>query len=140
MTGLDDLASALIEGAPDGVVVSQRGIVLFANSAAAKMLGFETPEALVGASLPSLLDPEDAREMGRRTQLMLQTGERFAPRVYRANRKGGGKTRELVDIPIVVLSTSWRIVVFRSLSERKPRSPPSPLVFCSKAITSNRSP
>jgi PAS domain S-box-containing protein len=119
LDGLDQLAAALIEGAPDGVVVSQRGVVLFANLAAAKMLGFENGDALVGVALPSLLDPEDGREMGRRIQLMMQTGERFAPRIYRANRRGGGKTSaEITSIPFTWKGAPAVLAFARDVSER----------------------
>ncbi len=119
LDGMDQLAAALIEGAPDGVVVSQRGAVLFANAAAARLLGFDSPEALHGVSLPSLLDPEDAAEMGRRTQLMFQTGERFPPRVYRANRKGGGKTSaEITSLPFVWKGSPAVLAFARDVTER----------------------
>ena len=119
MEGLDHLAAALIDGAPDGILVSQRGVVLFSNQAAATLLGYPSAEALVGASLVSMLEPEDAREMERRTRLMLQTGERFPQRVYRANRRGGGSTlAEITSRPFEWKGEPAVIAFARDVSDR----------------------
>jgi PAS domain S-box-containing protein len=116
---LDQLGAALLEGAPDGVVVSSRGVILFANALAAQMLGYESPASLEGVLLPTLLDPDDGAEMLRRTQLMLQTGARFPARVYRANRKGGGKiSAEITSVPFEWQGQSAVLAFARDVSER----------------------
>ena len=101
-TPLEGIALALVEGAPDGVVVSHDGTVLFANEAAARMLGYESPRAMEGVPLSQWLLPEEAQEMGRRIHAMLTTGERFPPREYGARRLDGSPLRaEITSTPFV---------------------------------------
>ncbi|MFO0685722.1 MAG: ATP-binding protein [Sandaracinus sp.] len=78
---------ALVETAPDGVVISERLTIRFANRAAATMLG--VPEdALAGRSLADFLVPGDVERMGERLRRM-HHGEVLAPTVYRARRADG---------------------------------------------------
>lgn len=88
----------VIEAAPDGIVISRRGVVLEANPAAAKMLGHDTPAELVGVSLHSLMSPVDVTAMTERVAAVHE-GALLTPRVYEARRKDG--TRVLAEITSV---------------------------------------
>ncbi len=79
----------LMEDAPDGVVISRRGNVLWANDAAARLLGVRDGAALVGRSLDDHLDAEGARVMRERIAHSMATGERGLPHEYRARREDG---------------------------------------------------
>ena len=48
----------LVERSPDGILISQGGILVFANQAAAQLCGAADPEELVGRSLTDLLHPD----------------------------------------------------------------------------------
>jgi PAS domain S-box-containing protein len=78
---------ALLEVAPDGVVILQRGLIRYANRAAGALLGL--PEAeLLGRSLGEFMDDDEVAVMRERLDAM-KRGEQFAPRPYRARRKDG---------------------------------------------------
>jgi PAS domain S-box-containing protein len=78
----------LVENAPDGVVVSREGVVLYANRAAASLLGYGDVSDLVGKPM-TFLDKQSLETMRRRIQRMAATGERLVPREYPARRRDG---------------------------------------------------
>ena len=97
---IDALYRSVIEGAPDGVVVSRDRVVVWANPSAARMLGFAAPEALLGRKVNEMLLPADAAEMNVRVQGMLERAERYPVRSYRAVRPDGQTVvAEITSIP-----------------------------------------
>jgi len=91
----------LMEDAPDGVVISRRGGVLWANDAAARLLGVESGASLIGRSLEEFLDEEGIRTMRARIEHAIKSGERGVPYQYRA-RHGDGTwvVAEITSHPI----------------------------------------
>jgi PAS domain S-box-containing protein len=87
--GEDDFR-ALVENAPDAIVVSRNGIVLYANAAAARLLGHDDVAELVGKPM-TFLDRQSVEVMRRRIEQMAVTGERLVPREYPARRKDGSE-------------------------------------------------
>jgi PAS domain S-box-containing protein len=77
-----------VENAPDAIVVSRDGIILYANPAAATLLGYDDVSDLVGKPM-TFLDGKSAEIMRRRVEHMAATGERLIPREYRAWRRDG---------------------------------------------------
>ena len=49
----------LVDLAPDGVVVHERGVIRYANPAAARLLRATAPDALVGTNILELVHPDD---------------------------------------------------------------------------------
>jgi two-component system, cell cycle sensor histidine kinase and response regulator CckA len=47
---------ALVEGAPDGIVLSRNGVILYVNAAAVRLLGFDRPEELLGRPMSIFLE------------------------------------------------------------------------------------
>ncbi len=89
----------LFESAPDGIVVSREGVVLEANPAAARMLGFAAAQELIGTSLRALLSPVETKVMGERIAAARE-GARLAPRAYEARRADGLRmTAEITSVP-----------------------------------------
>ena len=90
---------SVIEGAPDGIVISRNGIVLEANRAAATMLGFDSPKALAGFSLFQLLTPADAAVMVQRVQAG-RNGAVLTPRTYHVRKQDGSRLiAEITSVP-----------------------------------------
>ncbi len=86
----------LIEQSPDAVVISRRGLILEANPAAARMLGVESAQQLLGLSLAQFVVGEDASAMRERMASVARGEHPGPPRVYRATRADG--ERVLVEI------------------------------------------
>jgi uncharacterized protein len=78
----------IVDRAPDGIVASRDGVVLYANDAAALLLGHTTPASLVGQSMATFLDAESLSTMRRRIQ-QIGEGDRLVPREYAAKRRDG---------------------------------------------------
>lgn len=109
---------ALVEAAPDGVVVSRRGVVLFANAAALRLLGCQEPSDLVGRSMGEFLSPDDMRVMQERI-MASRGGENLGPRTYRAKRKDGGEVAaEITSLPLPWEGGPAVIAFARDVTER----------------------
>src|SRR6185436_16217228 len=79
----------MVEGAPDGMVISRDGVVLYANPAAVRLLGYDSPSDLVGNYMAQFLAPDSLATMRRRIERMRVTGESPTPREYQARRRDG---------------------------------------------------
>ena len=72
----------LVEAAPDGVVILQRGTIVFMNPKAARLLGVDSVDAALGRPIASFLPPADAALAGQRIMAMLRDGIEFPPSEY----------------------------------------------------------
>jgi PAS domain S-box-containing protein len=91
----------LIELAPDAVWINDGRRLRFANPMAARMLRYESVDALVATDPREIIAPEDQVSMRERTQQMIRTGESLPPREYRTRRSDGTwVTTEVHSIPI----------------------------------------
>lgn len=108
----------LIEAAPDGVVVSQRGLVKYANPAALRLLGYERVDELVGQSMSTFLSAEDVQIMRERI-MAIARGARLPPRVYPARRRDGvAIAAEITSLPIRWEGEDSVIAFARDVTER----------------------
>ena len=81
----EDLFRRLAESAPDAIVISVQGTIVYANRETARMLGYEPPE-LPGLSLAQILEPDEVAPMIERMRRR-HAGENLGAREYRAFRK-----------------------------------------------------
>jgi PAS domain S-box-containing protein len=110
---------ALVEHAPDGIVVSRDGVVLYANLAAAKLLGHDAPEDLIGKPM-TFLDRQQAETMRRRIQQMKERGETLVPREYPAKRKDG--TEIIAEIASTIVEFDGKPAVLAYARDATERS------------------
>jgi PAS domain S-box-containing protein len=109
----------LVEEAPDGVVISREGLILYVNRAALALLRYDRPEELVGQSMALFLDGQSIGTMVRRIRHMIATGERMAPREYRATRRDGSTVvAEISSIPILLEGRPAVLAFARDVTER----------------------
>ncbi|HMG25092.1 MAG TPA: PAS domain S-box protein, partial [Kofleriaceae bacterium] len=71
----------LVESAPDGVVILKRGVIVFINPKAARLLGVGIDDAL-GRPIAAFQSAEDAALAGERMAAMLRDGVEFPPSEY----------------------------------------------------------
>jgi len=71
----------LVEQAPDGVVILERGCIVFINATAARLLGVDR-EAALGTAITTYLPPADAAATMERIGRMLGTGEAMVANEY----------------------------------------------------------
>jgi len=107
----------LIEGAPDGIAISKRGLFVYVNPAAARLLG-DDARALYGRSIASFLDEEGQRTFVERLQSS-KAGQRTPPTEYLARRKDGSIiTAEIVSMPFEWEGEPAVIAFARDVTER----------------------
>ena len=110
---------ALVENAPDAIVVSRDGIVLYANRAAATLLGYDDVSELIGRPM-TWMDRRSAEVMRRRIEQMAVTGERLIPREYPARRRDG--TEITAEIASTIIDFDGKPAVLgyaRDVTDRK---------------------
>ncbi len=108
----------LVEAAPDGVVVSRNGVVLYANPAALRLLGYANASEMVGRSMAEFLSPEDMRVMRERV-MASASGAALGPRTYAAKRRDGSEVAaEITSLPIVWEGDRAVIAFARDVTER----------------------
>jgi PAS domain S-box-containing protein len=109
----------LVEEAPDGVVISRDGVILYVNRAALALLHYDRAEELVGHSMSQFLDAQSIGLMIRRIRHMRTTGERMAPHEYRATRRDGSiVVAEISSIPIDFEGRPAVLAFARDVTER----------------------
>jgi PAS domain S-box-containing protein len=114
----EDRFRALVENAPDAIVVSREGIVLYANAAAAWLLGYDDVSELVGKPM-TFLDRRSAEVMRRRIQQMAASGERLVPREYPARRRDGSEITAEIASTIIDLDGAPAVLAYaRDVTER----------------------
>jgi PAS domain S-box-containing protein len=79
----------LVEGAPDGIVISREARIIYANPAAVQLLGYDHAGDLVGQPMGLFLDQAALTTMRLRLQRMRETGEPLTPSEYSATRRDG---------------------------------------------------
>jgi PAS domain S-box-containing protein len=114
-----DSFRVLVENAPDGVVLSRNGVVLYANAAAARILGYADVSEMEGKPM-SFLDKASLEVMQRRIQQMAATGERLVPREYAAKRRDGVEITGEVTSTIVDFEGSPAVLAYvRDVTDKK---------------------
>ncbi len=115
----EDRFRRLIEGAPDGVVISRSGVILYANAAAATQLGFERAADLVGQAMGQFLEPAEIQVMVERIRAIATTNAPIGPREYKAKRRDGTIiTSEITSLPIEYDGAPAILAIARDVTER----------------------
>jgi len=108
----------LVENAPDAIVVSRQGMVLYANAAAARLLGHDDVSELVGKPM-TFLDRRSAEVMRRRVEQMAATGERLVPREYPARRRDGSEITAEIASTIIEFDGAPAVLAYaRDVTDR----------------------
>ncbi|HSR98394.1 MAG TPA: ATP-binding protein [Kofleriaceae bacterium] len=108
----------LVEAAPDGVVILRRGLIVFINPKAARLLGVAGPDEALGRPIATFLPPEDAALTGQRIAAMMRDGAEFPPSEYNVL----AEKERVVEIKSVVCEWEGEPAVLafaRDVTERK---------------------
>ena len=110
----------LVELLPDPLVVHRDGRILFANPAAATVLGAASPDALVGAAFSDMADPSSRDLIAQRVE-QLAAGVPVDLVEHRFIKLDGSGTAniESVSIPIVYNGLPSALTAARDVSARK---------------------
>jgi len=111
---------ALVELAPDGIVVLVDGRVAFANQAAAAVLGFGGPKELLGQRALDLVHPRDADLVAQRLR-RAGTEHLGNPPVELTIRRPDGQERivEPASVPVTYHGKPAVQAVLRDVTERR---------------------
>jgi len=109
---------ALIERAPDGIMVHRLGQVVFVNARLVTMLGYEHAEQLVGRSVLVTVHPGE-RENAEARVRTAASGSQTPPQRFRLVRADGGTLfAEIIGLPIVFEGEPSVLALVRDLTER----------------------
>lgn len=116
----EDRYRNLIEMSPDGIIVSDGERILFANAAAAELLGASSPEELIHRTYEEIIHPDELAEMLNKRSELLATGQ-TSPITNRRMLRLDGTTVFVDKTPTFI---SWQgdpavMVVWRDVAERR---------------------
>ncbi len=94
---------SLVEHSPDGVVVHERGILVYANPAIVRLLGADSTEDLVGQPVTRFVDPKSVPGMLARIGRLTEAGAASEPAEMTLVRTDGS----LLDVETVSVLTAW---------------------------------
>ena len=94
---------ALFDMAPTGLVIHDGRIIVMANRALARFLGYQAPEELVGRPLTDFCHPDDCLKVAERIKKMAVEDWTAPPIRLRFVRPGGGIAYgEVISSPIIL--------------------------------------
>ena len=109
----------LVELSPDAIAVHAEGVVLFINTAGAKLLGAEGPEQIVGRTIADLLHPDYRAAIRERIE-KIGRGETPPPAEVKFIRLDGTEIcGELASAPLIYRGKPAVQAVVRDLTRRK---------------------
>ncbi|MCC6623461.1 MAG: PAS domain S-box protein [Deltaproteobacteria bacterium] len=111
----------LIDAFPFAIGVHRHQRFLYVNRAAARYLGYERPDELVGRPILAIIDPSEHEPVKARVGHMMRTGEPLPERETRLVRKDGRIV--IADLAAFVIRDEdgepSYVVVARDITERK---------------------
>jgi PAS domain S-box-containing protein len=111
---------ALIQGLPDLVIVHRQGRVVYANTAAATLLGWSRPEVMVGLAVLDLVERDSRPEVVERIRQLPSTGELAPLKEERLLRRDGTVlTFEIAELSLDFAGEPSVVVVGRDVTERR---------------------
>ena len=110
----------IVELSPDAVTIHEDGRWVFANSAAARILGVETSSQLVGRSLLDFMHPDIHEQIMARWKQLYEDRQSVALAEQKIIRPDGG----IVYMETLAVPVAWRgrpaaLAVARDITERK---------------------
>jgi len=111
---------AIFDASRDGILVEDKGFIVYINNAYTRMLGYDMPEELMGTNISEILSPDDAERMSGYGAARLR-GE-TPPTVYEFNarRKDGSLLGvEAAVSTSVVAGKTYITTAIRDITERK---------------------
>lgn len=118
-TSGNDLYKRLVEHSFDGIVIHQKGVVVYINPAGCKLLGAESQDLIIGKPVKDFVSPDFKTEVNDRIDTIQKKGN--VPLVEEQFIGIDGRT---FDVEVVGVDTVYNgepavIAVFRDISRRK---------------------
>lgn len=116
----EDRYRLLVESSPDGIIIHQDGIVIFANKTSAVLLNADKPEELVGKPVMSFVHPDYIQTVRDRIH-STQNARDGAPLIEEKllGIDGAEIEVEVAAIPFIFRGKPSTQVVFRDITKRK---------------------
>jgi two-component system cell cycle sensor histidine kinase/response regulator CckA len=110
---------ALVELSPDGIAVHVGGLLVFANTRGARLLGYASAEEVLGRPILDFVHPDSRPFAAERAARAQSEGEGQPPRPEKFLRRDGS----VVDVEVASIPFSYQgrpavQVVFRDIGER----------------------
>jgi PAS domain S-box-containing protein len=109
----------MFENSPNGICAHSEGRVVFANSTFVRLLGYDTPDELIGREIAELVAPEEREQMARYKQGMLSGAGAPANYVFKALCRDGSVVElENTVISYKVMEQTFILNTVRPVSAR----------------------
>jgi PAS domain S-box-containing protein len=116
----DERFGSLVEALPESVLVQCRGRLVYVNSAAVKLLGWNDPSQLVGGEMASNIHPDHRAQVEARVEEALRTREPVpATELRMLARDGTAIDVEMVSLAVQYDGADCTMGIARDLRGRK---------------------
>lgn len=111
---------SLVDTIPSGIVVHVEGVIVYANHSAAKLIGFNQPEEMLGKSALSFVHPNSRPFAIERIKKAIETGNKaeLAEEVF-IKVDGTPFDVEVIAVPILYNNKNAVQVVINEITDRK---------------------
>lgn len=111
---------AFIERSPNGIAMHRKGVLIYANEAMYRTLGYDSADQVLGRPLLELVHPDDRAAVGERIRAMNEGG-RAAPVLEERMLHRGGRTVdvEVSALPILFEEQTTVLCFIVDVSEHK---------------------
>jgi PAS domain S-box-containing protein len=111
---------SLLKASPDGIWIHSEGHLRYVNDAVAKMLGYDSAEALTGRDIYMFFPPEQRDALRERiTYTMTQRLPTPATQTVMLRRDGSRIDVETTAASYLQADKSWSIAIIRDITQRK---------------------
>lgn len=110
----------LVEVSPDGIRVEINGTIVFINAAGAKLLGYNSPEELIGKSAMDFIHPDYVKRSQRQLRYLQKKQKPLPMREEKFVRLDGKVIDvEVAATPLIYRNRPAEQIVFRDITGRK---------------------
>ena len=109
----------LMDASPDGIWVHNEGRIHYANNALARMLGYSSPDEIVGRTIYEFFPPEQLTTLHSRVEAISAKSTLATAQMERLRRDGTVIPVEVAVASYVQDGIPWNIAIARDITERK---------------------
>jgi PAS domain S-box-containing protein len=109
----------LLDTAPASIMVIRKGVLLFCNSFTAKMLGYDSPDVMIGQPVFDVIAAESREALSQRFQNLNEANSTGLLEIRAMDRTGGSRWIEAASLPIRFQGEQAALIIGVDITARR---------------------